>query len=415
MREFVRRLVLLAGIGTAIGMAMSASLQPMVLVESVASEEGLPVIAVRGEEWQAFFTGTAEVMEHPWSHPESYHRMDAWRIKSRSSRVKELWFEPREKPLASIVEQVRAAPDQRASVALTEGDDARYLEVEYHSYSRDNWIAFIGFSGREPPPGSLFPLRPYWYLPLIAAILFYLFIPSEKRDRERDVAIPRWKLPLGDLISVILFGVFFLLPFFLGGPIQAFPNWWGIAAFCWPVSCLGLLALCISAWYAGFCITPGADALKIRSWSLTEAIDYRAIAKVSPAVVRPPRWLRIAMWIMAFMSKGRSKLLGFGEAAILEGTAYGGMTLELTDGRAIDFWYTDQMGNPTFTNLPVLKAALERAKVPFGTEKVERRGLGFGIALQGKGRHWGITALLTYFVTPFFVVAMVAVISGLSL
>jgi hypothetical protein len=377
-------------------MAMSVSLSPMIAVEQIDfarkqkhprsvpvmnDEEryiaSLPLseyidkitkgkrISVRGSEWRDFFDKAFKILgtssEHFAGTPEWKHR-----ISHQYSTVYAIWFRPNESPINMLEEDL--APFFRkkhdlAYLSLSDDEKIRYLILRYQTYSADDFPAFLGFSGNEPPRYFFHPLRDDAVIPAILGLLAYIFLPRIKH-RAEDIYCSTWRVVLGDIAAMILFVPFYWLPFLVGGPVQTFENWWGLALLFWAFAFMAVYLSAIMSDYAEFFIRLRDRGFDIHRGNHIQGIDYSSLETVQPAVLKPPRWLTIAAEIAKFMGKG-VKLYN-----------YGGIVFTFKDGQQFFLWNTDQLGSSAFSGMAQLNAALKAAGVSRSKQVVEKSGIG---------------------------------------
>lgn len=399
MREVFRRMLLVAGVAGTLCLACWTSLTPLVVVEPVdmaqAQAQGKRfgileretmgqlrtqppdayvarltrdrAVAAKGPAWETFTKRVARYFADPATAPDWQWRTTRFRYGGRPA---DLWFRPDEGPLAELGPMLARAGT--VFVSMHQGAAGPWLLVERETFSPDQYRPFFGFSGRTPPRAFQYPLLAWAWLPLVLGLLGYAFLPWPKHE-ETEVYHPIWGLVVTDLVFLLLlFTPFFGLPFFLGGPIQTFSHWWGLALVLWPISCLALWGLRFTAWYGAFGLRIRPQGLTFRIWGRTEEVPFSQIASCTRAELRPPRWMTWLLWLGAMT--GRPGMTG---QAILQGNAsYRGFVLRLRDGREFALWCTNQMGGLVLRHVEGFVSALAAAKVRLRDEIEERRGFG---------------------------------------
>ncbi|MCG2816368.1 MAG: hypothetical protein L6425_10600, partial [Candidatus Aminicenantes bacterium] len=236
--ELWRRVILLFGILVAVSLYLWVSLEPVFQVEvvdfaeeqnnqSLWSERGeylaqLPLdsfvsevtknklLSVEGPAWEDFFDGvTAASTGRPeadedWLRHIPRDQRD-WDFTSRT-----LFFRRNKTPLDQVASHFRYDL-QQSYLTLTRRGKTDYLEIIYRVYDHDDFLLGSGFSSTEPPNFIFHPLRPLSLFPLLAGLAFYLFLPAQKREKDA-VFYPRWRLILGDILTLLMTVPFFTLP-----------------------------------------------------------------------------------------------------------------------------------------------------------------------------------------------------------
>lgn len=419
--EFWRRLILLSAVCIAVCMAMSVSLSPLIAVEAVdfahkqkhprsvpvmTGEEkhlaSLPLseyidkitegkrISVKGEDWRDFFDKASGILgtssEHLAATPEWKHR-----ISHEYSTVYAIWFRPDESPLNMLEEDLVRLFHKKQDIAylcVRDDKETRYLLLRYLSYSADDFPAFLGFSGNRPPRYFFTPLRIYAPVPAVIGLSVYIFLPWGKR-RAEDIYCARWRVILGDVVSMMLFVPFYWLPFLVGGPVQTFGNWWGLALLFWSFAYMAVYLCAVMSDYAEFFIRLRDGGFDIHRGNHIQRIDYSSLETVQPAILIPPRWLTIAAAIAKYMGKG------------VRLYRYGGIAFTFKDGQQFFLWNTDQMGSSAFEGMAKFNAALKAAGVSRSRQVVEKSGIGAETDMR---------KLFYFFAIPVFVFAGFAIV-----
>ena len=318
-------------------------------------------IKVSGPEWQVFFTKVIDCFESDkplkgWENRVDSLYREGWSLLS-------LWFKPQEEPLAQIVSQMKI----NNSHYILLKDTGQILEAYYRSMELPGFNASI-----IGPAAFLYPYR-HLALPLVAAaFLFYLLLPWPSR-RPNLIQMKRGQVVLMDIVGIIIFALFFGLPFLITGSSQTLLNdYLFFAAVFWILAALALLMLYWSLWYACYQVSIENGSLTISSLSGTQQWRLGDIAEYQPAIWLPPRWLIRLMWIAAILGRRPGAA---GQAILLSSTEQGGILLKNRDGRQTYIWTTNSMGMEAFENLESLKATLEQAGVPANAEPLEIRAL----------------------------------------
>jgi len=274
-----------------------------------------------------------------------------------------LFFRPGEAPLVSLKDRWQSGQD--LYLLLERGGKREYLRLRYQTYTFDDIQFGSGFMRRPaPPPHFLYPFRTLspWVFGL--ALLLYFLLPGPKRE-PGDLFYARWRCMLGDLVSLMLFGMFFTLPLLVsGGSLQAFaPPGIILVIVLWPLAGMGALMSYYQGWYAAYTLRILEDRLVVTT--LTEKGEYRFTDMISFGAVslRAPRWLAVALSIAALFQKGGARYTAMGQSLILSGSEYGGLAIRLKDGATLYLWITDQMGGQTLKAANRIVAAMKAAGV----------------------------------------------------
>lgn len=385
-----RRIVLLGCLCLSILTAKLASLKPLLTLRSVDlaeeqkderpwTEESQRLLAlpleeyirektdavgrtVAGPGWERIFAASAALDAGTEQNREWTSRVPSDDLRFRLSR-KTIFFRMDEQPISDIAGMFRAGGD-KLYLALGEGEAAEYLEAVYRAYSSDDFHFGSGFSlYPKPPSGFLFPLRKFGLPLLLAGLAVYIFLPRRKKERG-EISYATWRLVLGDFAALLLFTLFFALPFFIvGGTVQTFTQGWVFGLIFWPLAGLGLWLLPLNAWYAGYRILPRNDGFFLESGGKNRDIPCARIVEYRPLVLTAPRWLVWAGALAAISGKGAARVGATGRALLLAGSAYGGLGLKLDDGSSFYIWVTDAMGTNALNNSQAMIKTFDEAGV----------------------------------------------------
>lgn len=429
MAELWRRLLLLIGVTVAICMAMFADLAPRISVEQVdfASEQknpghmglfsekkrylaSLPLEkyiqeVIKGREVQqtdgtqrAFAEQAGHILGNPTADSE-------WR--ERLGPGPTLWLKAGEFPPGSLIRQLGAAPGQSLFLSYDGQIGRQHLKLSLHTYHSDNFLIGSGYSGsRLPPTEFFFPLRSRAWIPALTGLLIYLFYPRHGRERD-SMSFSRWRMLAGDSVSMILFSLFFGLPFFICSAIQATSCWWMLALFLWPLALCGLWILKINSWYASFRIHFIPGGIHLRSYSLDEKIAYSTLKNVTPAILKNPRWLTALLALGSIAGSGSSQARMAGQSLLLSSASYGGLHFQYKDGRSFYLWHGDQLGNTTFSGISRLIDEIQTAGLLDESKVMEKRALATEVRIESpKGPRSSIKTpgpLLKFALTPLLI------------
>lgn len=283
-----------------------------------------------------------------------------------------LWYRADEPPLATL--PLTTGPAVRW-LRLGQGETARWLKLVRRPVSVASFSPFFGFSGYAPPWEMLYPYGRLAWWPAALGLVLYLVLPWPRRPAG-GMSAGRVRVAVADVAWLLVFLPFFWLPFLLGGPLQSFSAWWGIAAVGWSLAGFGLLLLRYIAWFADFAVAPEPESLRVRSWGRTMLLRYADITAVRPAILTSPRWLTRLYAVLLPFARGGGGVRMAGMSMILSSAASRGWLFDLADGRTLALWWGDMGGRSVFKGQEVVAAALARAGFPAAGEPEVRRGFG---------------------------------------
>jgi len=410
MTELWRRLILVAGVTLTVCMFLFADLSPRVSVESVDFKKeqkhqlhfmgfisehrrylaSLPlksyikkVVAEREIEKSAAMSAFAARVDAALNHPSK----DApWQ--NRLGSGPRLWFKLRSPPFRKLAQSLASSHQHILYLPYEKDGKRHYLRLKRHTYTVDDFALGTGYRGITPPTRLFYPLRGWAWLTLLMSLLGYFWLPWPKKE-EDTLRVSRSTIVLGDVVSLLFFALFFSLPFFICGAVQAVGCWGILAIFLWPFSLAGLWMLKINAQYAAFVLRFIPGGFRLRSLSLDEEILYSRLDKVTPAVLKVPRWLGVLTGVAALFSRGADQVRMAGQSLLLSSAGTGGLRFSFRDGRAFSLWCQDQRGNPIVKGLPRLLDELKTASVFKETKPEEVKGIASDIvtwASRKKGK-----------------------------
>lgn len=400
MTELWRRVVLAGAVATGVWLWLLADLAPLVRLEAVdfARRQGRHggaagalveesrrmraltpesfvreltrdrTLEVTGPAWSAFFPAVLDASARGTVPPEWRHRV-LEHERGRDHGPVSLFFRLDESPLDEL--SGRMTPSEERFLTLAGETPPRFLAAWPRSLSDDDFHLGSGLSAYDAPAEMVFRLRPWVPWVLGAGLALYVLLPWP-RHPSGAIVFSRWRVVLGDVVGILLFGMFFALPFFIvGGALQALRDYWGFALVLWPLAALGLLALWFGARYSAYAIEVLPDGLRVSGIGPTLDLPFTGVQSFRPATLRAPRWLVRALWVAAIFGKGR----GAGQALILGSSETGGLALELRDGRRVFLWATDAMGNLAMRGFERVIEGLRAARVPELDQPIERRAM----------------------------------------
>ncbi|SFI10310.1 hypothetical protein SAMN05192551_106157 [Tindallia magadiensis] len=329
------------------------------LEEYAAVIAGENLVFVEGLEWELFIRKITE--QNGINHSKIAPRF---------------FFGTEEEPLRKAWMQA-ANPQDPVFIEYIEADGSKdYLQVTYMTFTNDDFmIGGIGGSYNTPPDNLLYPIRSMAYVFMVVGILLYVKIPKPKRYAD-SMYYSSWKNVLLDIMAVVLFTMFFALPLFItGGSVQSLALMMPLVIVFWGMAILCSSLMYIAAWNASFSMEVKEDQLLMASYRGGDRILYQDIAFVQPAEKRYPRWFKWLMFFAMLGSKGSMAPVMTSHWINSAGVQSQGLRIHMKNGKRIDFWLMDQMGNPVFSGVEKLINSLSGADIPCREEVVTDRSL----------------------------------------
>ncbi|HEY3275356.1 MAG TPA: hypothetical protein VGJ94_01955 [Syntrophorhabdaceae bacterium] len=415
--ELARRLILIICIAAGIGTAYLACLDPVVIVKlyerkaralvpmspvSDLSREAIPaeplllprdvnafvakkqprILEVEGDEWTQFFERVYATIEGkkegtPWS----------GRFPSGAHPMKVLFFRPYESPLDRLS---FSSPGKAERFVLRRDDGGRpqYLEVDYRSYSDNDFRLGSGFSSYPKPPlVFLYPYRLAGLILVLIGVGFYLLLPWHV-VHPGALRYDRWRIVVSDVLGAILFAFPVVVAVLVkGGTLQVFPDGFFVFLLFSPFFLGGLAVLWVSAWYGTYEILRTGEGLKIITPGKMRFFPYREMTFFQPVVFKPPRWLVILSWVAVLISAGTARLGAAGRAFMLSSSFTGSIAIGLRNGATVFITVTDQMGSTSLKGFDGILETLRRNGVGERRDVKTIRSLGLEILrLPGEGQ-----------------------------
>ncbi len=183
------------------------------------------------------------------------------------------------------------------------------------------------------------------------------------RPKPPPGALHHERLPsvwMPDLVGLLLATTFLAMPFiisagepWLGGP-------WMLTLFMWPPGLIALAIFWIAARYQCFWIRLEPHALTVNTTRGTTAMEYDSIARISPDMTLPPRWLGPLLVLFGGWR-------GLGVALLHANRPSRWIVVERKDGSAL------RLPADAFPDARKVIAALERAGVPISPDFVRKQ------------------------------------------
>ncbi len=312
------------------------------------------LVDVEGPLWGSFITSVISTTEgrktsHEWKR----------RLPSGKYPMRVLFFRAEESPVNSLADRFRHG-SPGLLVRFEQENVARYLEVDYRTYSDDDFHFGSGLSTYPHPPRFL--LYPYRNLSLwvaVAGLLFYFVLPTAKIPAGA-LRYARWRVCLGDLVGYVFTLISLALPvFIIGGTVQLFTRGWPLLLFFGALLPFGVFLLYITAWLGSFQVLAEKDDLEVRTFRGTRRFRYADMNFFQPVIFRSPRWLVVLSWIAVIASAGAARIGAAGRALLVSSSAGSSIAIEMKRGATLFISVSDQLGG---TALKGFAALLEKLR-----------------------------------------------------
>ena len=375
--------------------------QPLLSILRQRDEAPLQVVA--GQEWNKFFN-LASAAYSCGDIPDEWISRAVFRFDGHFS----LWFKAKEIPWNTL-DQDFISRDFDEGHLVRENSPDFVLSVRRRVIDRDDYAAFSGLSTNVPPENVFFPLRRYAPWIAMLGLILYFFLPLP-RPIPGAAFLKRWKVVIMDFASLLLFFPFFVIGWFLAGPLPVGPNaGWIVGGVLWLMSLGGLYLFKEATFYSLFAIKAEKTGLFIRTRLGAVSIPYGNIEKVQGAVLRSPRWLITLLATASFFGKGSQRYLAGGQSLILSGARYPGIAFTLKNNGTVYLWGSGQGGLTAYDQIDQFQQGLVEAGVTVVKKTVEIRGFGTEPKFQdvtdircGWFQRHGLLVLM---LTPFAVMA----------
>ncbi len=293
---------------------------------------------------------------------KSQYHMDV----SFTGSFRRLYFQAAEAPFATIAATLGA--HRRTILTCSDCPGAHPLQVEWHPAPKISGF----FDVITVPQAFAFPHRPMAWWPPLLALAIYLLLPWGRVPAD-TLAYARWRVMLGDVVGLLLFGVMVFLPFgIIGGTLEALLGYPWLVALFWLLAALGLVALAWNAWAASYRLQIGKDSLRIATATGVRELAMADLIAVDPMILRPPKWLIMLSWMAVFLGGNRIQRLGqTGRAMLLSASGVNGLRLRHRDGSNAYLWYSDQLGQTSMPHYQTLEQGLKSAGLDWSTTKPE--------------------------------------------
>ncbi|MEN1760273.1 hypothetical protein AAIG11_07305 [Anoxynatronum sibiricum] len=403
--ELWRRLLLLFGLAIGFWLFAYASPAPLVRVEPVDMERqqrreierpfvteeqrrlaALPleayVQAVAGENLLTLqttawpdFTQNMRLLAGQMVPKEWKHRVQKETMKS--GYTPRAYFRPEEAPVAGWFNQAASHTAPLYLALENQGQEPLYAKLTPLPAPLSSFSLGGGSAFDLPPAGMIRTARAYGYGVMLAGLLFYWGLPRTRRH-QGAMAYPGFKTRLADVAMVMLFLVFYTMPFLIScGSLQAVTIALPLTVIFWGMAGLSLWIMYINAWTASFEMVVAHDSLVMESYRGRVVVSFSDIESFQPVVKESPRWMRRMTWLGFLISKGSMKFIMASQLVTGAGTVAQGVRLNLRSGAVMDFWITDQWYQEMLVGGSGLVNYLKAAGIPKEPQPARDRTLSY--------------------------------------
>lgn len=336
--------------------------------EDARSDDAPALIIVNSSQWVEWFLKVTKGIHLGQMPPEWMHRLTNDDIKSskrfqagKTSFKPTVWrliFDVKEPPLEELFSTKK--PGTSYVLCLEQAGEAQFLEVYYAQAPE---LHGLGTSVYGMPDAFSYPLRKYWFIPLLFSLAGYILVPWQRR-KGNVCAFPRWQIVLGDIAGIMLYGVFMALPFFIvGGFVEALTTWILFSAFFLGMAAFGLSCLWWSDFFAIYQIHILQDSILFVSPKGVEQLRYTDMQLIEPVMLVPPKWLIVLTAISALCARGSAAIGASGRAAILASSSMSGLCIATRQDKAFYIWSTNSMGEVSLSNWDILCRSLKQSGI----------------------------------------------------
>ena len=346
-----------------------AALPVEAYVQAVAGEN---LLILEAAAWPDFAHKTGlladRVVPSEWQ-----HRVQKESLKS--GYTPRAYFRPQEIPLADWFSQTASHTAPLYLVFENQGEALLYARLTLLPDPLSSFSLGGGSSFDLPPAGMIRTTRPFGYGVMLTGLLLYWWLPKPRRHHGA-MAYPGFKTRLADVAMVILFLVFYSMPFLIsGGSLQAMTIALPLTVVFWGMAGLSLWIMYINAWTASFEMVVAHDRIAMWSYRGYVEIPFNAVQSFQPVMKETPRWMRRMTWLGFFAAKGSMKFLMASQLVTGAGTVAQGIRLNLAGGAPVDFWITDQWHQEMLVGGNGLVNHLKDAGIPKEPEPAKDRKL----------------------------------------
>lgn len=213
------------------------------------------------------------------------------------------------------------------------------------------------------PASFFYPQRELAPWVFAAGLLAYLLLPWA-RPESHTLAMMRWRIVLGDVGTMLMFGFFFAAPIAINQSVWTAtgPMLWFSAIF-WLLAALGLWLAWWTTYYASYRIRIRENGLSISTLRGNGVFHATNVARVERAELCYPKWLIWLMFITSFFGRGAAAAGQMGRTMIMASSKSEGWRIEDQSGRAFWVWLTDPIGSSLFANAKELDAWIRHLPV----------------------------------------------------
>ncbi len=331
------------------------------LLAAPPADEKLSKIEVSGPEWKQWFMNVEKTLKQGKPPKDWRFRLSADNLRdveryesgktSFEPHVSRILFFTNEEPLAKIFKNRKP----RETVILTCVSDKGVEENLTVFYSPTPEL--VEFSGAPYglPDAFSYPVRQFCYLPLLIGFLAYLLLPWPA-GAKNTCMYKRGIVIAGDLLGILLYGSFAVLPFFIIGAAQnALTSGLVFTAIFWGMASFGLCALWWSYFFAVYRIDIFDEFMILTCPKGIREIQDRDVKFVEPVRVVPPQWLIFMTYLAAIFSRGSSSIGHAGRASLLEASSSDGICIGTASGEGIYIWLNNSLGQGALKNIEQLE------------------------------------------------------------
>lgn len=327
-------------------------------------DENTPVIDVDPTTWNAWFADARQTFENANPPDHWLFRLSKDQLKEvkrhRDGRsilqpdIRSLFFAQNEEPIASLFNG--GQPGQTVLVSMISNSKRNNVKIYYSEAPK---LTGLGSSLFGIPEAFSYPLRKFWYWPLLIMMAVYCTIPRAKLT-SNACSYKTWQIILGDFAACLLFGMFMMMPFFIVGTAQGVLNDYLLfSSFFWLLAAVGLSLLWFNNIHACFRIVLLPEALIWVTPAKVLAVAYTDISSVQPVSAVPPKWLIILSLIAALFTRGTARFGAAGRASLLAGSSSEGLCLSTKKGVSLYVWLTNPVGQVSLSNVRLLLQKLD--------------------------------------------------------
>ena len=294
---------------------------PVNYEQFIAQKTGGKVFRAEGEEWGKFFQDITTAYHAKGSSRELERRA------SSHYRNAGFYFHAYERPFDTLQDRL----NRNLDVLYLSRPDGEYLKVDYRAYTLSSFHIGTGLSDYPKPPSWLmYPYRGYTPWILLAGLASYILLRGKRKEKD-SVHFKGWFIAGNDICFVILL---IALPFvapmaIMGGSMQVFftegifllPLFWLIAA----IGVWGFVF--VMPGFACFQMKISDGGIRIVDTKSERLYQFDEMRYFQWVTFKRPRWMMWFAWV--FLLSGRS---GGISLFVLSTLTHAGIGIEMRDG-----------------------------------------------------------------------------------